>query len=210
MIHNLLNRWNHRDCQGSDLDQENCGAGIRIGKYKLLVGYPGDGRWSNVSSKRTPRGPQMPWDYQRFGKAAWKETRRDGCNLATGIGCPCWRGRCLYDLEADPGERVDLSMRLPDVARRLMRRLVEASASGTQAAHLCHAAADADRKAFTATITQREGLSAVCGDERLERRPERARMLQCLRMAGVKGGGRTEVVRAARARCRERRPAVSR
>ena len=52
-----------------------------------------------------------------------------------------------------------------------MRRLVEASASGTQAAHLCHAAADADRKAFTAMITQQKAFlpyveTSVWSDDR--------------------------------------------
>ena len=182
ILHNLLTRWNHRDCRGADLDEENCGAGIRIGKYKLLAGYPGDSRWSRASLTRgshstrfsTPRGPQMPWDYKRFGTAVWRETRKDGCNLATGIGCPCWRGYCLFDLDADPGERIDLSTRLPHVTRRLLARLEEASSSGTQGVHLCHGVAASAKRALSEVLARHhaylpfvaEGAATAWHDDR--------------------------------------------
>ena len=178
VLHNILNRWNHRDCRGSDLDEENCGAAIRMGKYKLLTGYPGDSRWSNHSTARPgrrtlPRGPQMPWDFKGLGTNAWHAPRKDGCNLFTGVGCPCWRGNCLFDVEADPGERVDLSSRLPHVVKQLLTRLTEASTTGTQGAHLCHTHAEADKRALAKVLKAKRAFlpfanasSAVWHDDR--------------------------------------------
>lgn len=185
VLHNLLTRWNHRDCRGSDLDEENCGAGIRVGKFKLLAGYPGDSRWSEAGTSRprgraratVPRGPQMPWDWKGLGTAAWRATRKDGCTLSNGIGCPCWRGYCLFDLEADPGERTDLSARLPHVVKRLRARLEQASLRGTQGAHLCHAAGDAAKQGLAAVLKLQgaylpyvnESTTSAWRDDRTER-----------------------------------------
>lgn len=187
VVHNLLNRWNHRDCRGSDLDEENCGAAIRVGKYKLVAGYPGDSRWSNHTPPNdghwtnrgrrfVPRGPQMPWDFQTLGAAAWHAPRMDGCNLFTGHGCPCWRRHCLFDLESDPGETTDLGKRLPHVVRRLLARLADAGTTGTQGAHLCRAATEVDDRAFAAVRSAHRALlpyanasSSIWRDDRAAR-----------------------------------------
>jgi len=91
-----------------------CGAALRVGDYKLVVGYPGDSRAlalpnASASSAVTPLlnqsggGPGL-----------------DGCNYTSGVGCPCHHmngGPCLYDVVADPGESRDLSkVRRPHMA----------------------------------------------------------------------------------------------
>ena len=118
----------------------------------------------------------MPWNYT-LGAAAWRVTRVDGCNLAIGLGCPCWRGYCLFDLEADPAERNDVSERLPHVVKRMLKRLTEASAGGTQGAHLCHAAAEAAKRGLADVLARRraylpyvnESSATVWHDDRAAR-----------------------------------------
>ena len=149
VVHNILNRWNHRDCKGSDLDEENCGAAIRVGRFKLLAGYPGDSRWSRIDNKAVE-----PWNWTAHGKNVWRRTRSDGCNLESGVGCPCWHGYCLFDLASDPAERFDISEQLPAVVARLKMRLAAAAETATQGAHLCWPADALDKKALAKRLEQ--------------------------------------------------------
>ena len=66
----------------------------------------------------------------------------------SGDDCPCWRSACLFDLEADPGERTDLSRTLPAVTRRLLHALRGESSGGTQGSHLPKGRAAADTLAL--------------------------------------------------------------
>lgn len=134
VVHQILNKYNHRDCNGSDHALQNCGAAIRVGKYKLLAGYPGDSRWVPLPNETHNQPGQM--------------MANDGCDLSTGENCPCFRGYCLFNIEADPNERNDLSHAMPDVVKQLIARLAEVSQTGTQGSHLCTDAASADAAAL--------------------------------------------------------------
>eukprot|EP00041_Stephanoeca_diplocostata_P017392 m.349118 g.349118 ORF g.349118 m.349118 type:complete len:661 (+) comp20685_c0_seq1:183-2165(+) len=129
IVHQILNQFNLRDC--STTTEQNCGAAIRVGKYKLLAGYPGDSRWVQL--------PAM-----QGGDRLLRGFDGDGCNITTGHNCSCWHGYCLFDLEADPTEHHDLSAQLPDVVATLLHRLEQVSGTGTQGAHLCGDAATTD------------------------------------------------------------------
>ena len=151
VVHQILNQFNLRDCLGADHDMENCGAAVRVGRYKLLAGYPGWSQWAGD----TPANPA--WlgdpDWQRYNKSeAPAQPRGDGCKIVSGERCPCWRSLCLFDLEADPGERHDLSRALPAVRSRLLTVLQAESSRGAQGSHLTKAAAAADALALGHTL----------------------------------------------------------
>ena len=146
VVHQVLNQFNLRDCLGADHDKQNCGAAIRIGKFKLLAGYPGWSQWAG-DAPANPAWRGDP-DWQRYGGDAHKQPRGDGCRILSGDDCPCWRSACLFDLEADPGERTDLSRTLPAVTRRLLHALRGESSGGTQGSHLPKGRAAADTLAL--------------------------------------------------------------
>eukprot|EP00966_Prymnesium_polylepis_P257204 5941537-Prymnesium_polylepis.1 len=56
VIHQIVNRYNPRDCMGADHDAQNCGGAIRVGKHKLLWGYPGDARGHGARG-----GQELDW-----------------------------------------------------------------------------------------------------------------------------------------------------
>ncbi|KAL1518597.1 hypothetical protein AB1Y20_002885 [Prymnesium parvum] len=143
VIHQVVSRWSPRDCLGADHDAQNCGAALRVGRYKLLAGYPGDARDSAEAADSAAWEP----DYAAFPSNASLMARSDGCRLADGARCRCWRAACLFDVVADPSEAVELSGARPRLAALLARRLAEASLSASQGAAACAAARAADAAA---------------------------------------------------------------
>jgi len=84
-------------------------AALTVGKWKLITG----GRMDNQS--RPMGGPQVPFSGWRpgYGKAA-KENNADIVNCAKG---------CLMDIESDPNEHEEVSVKNPQVLQRMMARL---------------------------------------------------------------------------------------
>lgn len=136
VIHQVINQNNPRDCYGADHDAQNCGGGLRIGKWKLLVGYPGDSRDRSASNLRST---YAKWNLiARYGgRNASQMPRLDGCHIFTGEGCPCWRSLCLFDMESDQEEQHDKSTELPRVAAKMLRRLRDVSSSAPMRAGTC-------------------------------------------------------------------------
>ena len=73
---------------------QSCGGGIRIGDFKLLVGYPGDSR--RVVEPTAAGAVSAPSGLEGDGIAVGPLL--DGCNETTGEKCPCHHlngGPCL-------------------------------------------------------------------------------------------------------------------
>lgn len=67
--------------------QEACGAALRVGDYKLVVGYSVSGRRheSAGAPERVGGGTPAPALLLQSGDGPGP----DGCNYTTGKGCPC-------------------------------------------------------------------------------------------------------------------------
>lgn len=98
-----------------------CGGALRVGRYKLIMGYPGDSRVLPLPASETMATKIAQSDNVILGITA--EERRglngdgggpgpDGCDYKTGNKCPCHHlngGPCLFDIESDPTESHDLA-----------------------------------------------------------------------------------------------------
>lgn len=143
VVHMVLNRYTHRDCNASGHALQNCGASIRVGDYKLYAGYPGDSQWGPLpgDDQLQPRIlAGLPSDYilDPF----------DACDDVTGVGCPCWHGYCLFNVQTDRAERHEISATNPEIVKSLLKRLMQVSETGTQGAYMCAEEAAADGKAL--------------------------------------------------------------
>merc|ERR1712113_1292021 len=79
-----------------------CGGALRVGRYKLIVGYPG-------------------WDVHAPISTS---------NITAHVGILHWdlcADHCLFDMENDPEENHDLSNVLTDVAGKVLQRFWELS-----------------------------------------------------------------------------------
>ena len=151
VVHQVLNQYNVRDCYGADHDAQSCGAAIRVGRWKLLAGYPGDSRGNEALALANATVYDKWVAIQRHGgRQALAMPRGDGCHILTGVGCRCWRATCLFDVQADPGELRDRSRDKPEVVAHLLRRLAAVSATAsTERVALCGwKAQNADRRAL--------------------------------------------------------------
>ena len=111
---------------------KGCSPALRVGKYKLIVGWPG---FNSVCTNAPPlpHNESLP-----FGHSGGKR-HDDGTHCVGGEWTPSWRNgtlscvpHCLFDLLADPGEANDLSND-PSYAETLVSlksRLAELSQSG--------------------------------------------------------------------------------
>ncbi|XP_071975307.1 arylsulfatase J [Engystomops pustulosus] len=77
---------------------------IRVNQWKLLTGNPGNGDWV------------PPQSFSNGGLSRWHNERVSLTN-----GKSLW----LFNITADPYERIDLSERYPDVVKQLLRRLAQ-------------------------------------------------------------------------------------
>ncbi|XP_069832909.1 arylsulfatase J [Dendropsophus ebraccatus] len=77
---------------------------IRVNQWKLLTGNPGNGDWV------------PPQSFSNIGLNRWHNERVSLTN-----GKSLW----LFNITADPYERVDLSERYPDIVKQLLRRLAQ-------------------------------------------------------------------------------------
>ncbi|XP_056421409.1 arylsulfatase J isoform X2 [Hyla sarda] len=77
---------------------------IRVNQWKLLTGNPGNGDWV------------PPQGFSNIGLSRWHNER-----VSLTSGKSLW----LFNITADPYERVDLSERYPDIVKQLLRRLAQ-------------------------------------------------------------------------------------
>ncbi|XP_073496043.1 arylsulfatase J [Phyllobates terribilis] len=77
---------------------------IRVNQWKLLTGNPGYGDWV------------PPQSFSNIGLNRWHNERVSPTN-----GKSLW----LFNITADPFERIDLSEKYPDVVKQLLRRLAQ-------------------------------------------------------------------------------------
>ncbi|XP_057712429.1 arylsulfatase I-like [Corythoichthys intestinalis] len=85
-------------------------AAIRVGDWKLLTGDPGHGEWVPPQVLPTLLG-------------RWWNLERAFPSLQHGRGSEVAKSVWLFNISADPYERLDLSQQRPDVVRRLLARL---------------------------------------------------------------------------------------
>eukprot|EP00812_Abedinium_dasypus_P002300 NODE_127_length_2008_cov_362.831029.p1 GENE.NODE_127_length_2008_cov_362.831029~~NODE_127_length_2008_cov_362.831029.p1 ORF type:complete len:474 (-),score=87.10 NODE_127_length_2008_cov_362.831029:569-1990(-) len=151
----LVNGLNPEHCEDWDVA---CGAALRMGDYKLIRGYPGDAR-----QLPPPEGLSQAND-----KGDYKVHGGDGCNYASGAGCPCHHlnaGPCLFNVVHDPSESEDLASR-PEHAERLtlmLERLDELSASPMPRTALL-GQAKSDDIALQCRFVEREGCFEPYGE----------------------------------------------
>ena len=86
------------------------GGAIRVGQYKLILG---DNPWASWYGEHSPNATSPP-----KGSNAWQQA------LAQ-----CGDVGCLYDIDADPTEHVDLAAALPAVASALRAKFLSINAS---------------------------------------------------------------------------------
>jgi hypothetical protein len=146
VIHQVVNQHNPRDCHGADHDAQNCGGGLRTGRWKLLVGYPGDSRTRNATNLHST---YAKWELiSRYGgQNASQMPRLDGCHIFSGEGCACWRSVCLFDVEVDQNEQHDQSVAQPGVVAKMLQRLRAVSSSAPTRAGKCGRARRGDEQA---------------------------------------------------------------
>ncbi|OCT97139.1 arylsulfatase J [Xenopus laevis] len=77
---------------------------IRVNHWKLLTGNPGSGDWI------------PPQSFSNVGTNRWNNER-----VTLASGKTVW----LFNITADPYERIDLSERYPDIVKQLLRRLAQ-------------------------------------------------------------------------------------
>eukprot|EP00040_Diaphanoeca_grandis_P027757 m.158827 g.158827 ORF g.158827 m.158827 type:complete len:637 (+) comp31110_c0_seq1:223-2133(+) len=100
----IVDTYNPEDCV---VWGQSCGGGIRVGDYKVLIGYPGDARVV-VEPNTDLGGSEQFQTVEPSGGGPGK----DGCNYTTGRGCPCHHlngGPCLFNVVLDPSESHNLA-----------------------------------------------------------------------------------------------------
>jgi hypothetical protein len=132
------------------VDNDKQGAAIRVGPHKLLVGAWGDPRHCDLNvSGMSPAFPAPPDSGGLGGEGGlWcMDLPPPGTPMGTlravppppvGAPVPPWWESVhgLYDVEADPRELHDLQHDLPDVAAKLLGRLLSFRASTVPSVHL--------------------------------------------------------------------------
>jgi len=94
---------------------QSCGGAIRVGDYKLIVGYPGDNRALPLPATAEGWAELYVAEKEQAGLAPGQSgggPGLDGCNYTTGYRCPCHHlngGPCLFDVVQDPSEKVNLA-----------------------------------------------------------------------------------------------------
>jgi|TARA_B110000208_G_scaffold148826_1_gene179620 hypothetical protein len=136
---------------------QNCGGAMRVGDFKVIVGYPGDSRALPLPASELHASELIAEEDKLFGITP--EVRRrlgggggnpglDGCMYNNGTGCPCFFKPCLFDVEHDPSESKDLAEDPAHAAtlRQLLARLKEISGTYMPPAGLIGALGTADSK----------------------------------------------------------------
>ena len=107
-----IHNWDHRS---TTCHYSNCGGSIRIGKYKLMLGYPGFP--DHVFPIPYPKHPDQV------------EECRNATIPGTLESLPCNNG-CLFDLSTDISEAHDVSAEFPEIVTKMTNRLLEVSKEG--------------------------------------------------------------------------------
>ena len=95
---------------------------------KLYAGYPGDSQWGALPSDEllvTQQAAVMRSSSLGGGGGGVIVGSDDSCDDVTGVGCPCWHGYCLFDVQHDRAEHHEISAANPAIVQRLLKRLME-------------------------------------------------------------------------------------
>jgi len=109
---------------------------IRVGKWKLIVGHPGRGDWYGTDPSPAWAGPHVmgpdvtdyavirsggPSSDMQLGDGGQARVQEEGADDFDNVVKNLW----LFDLEADPTEKRDLSAQHPEVVSSLQARLAK-------------------------------------------------------------------------------------
>ncbi|KAL4219483.1 hypothetical protein ACF0H5_022061 [Mactra antiquata] len=99
-------------------------AAIRVGKYKLIDGYPGPFRSWYPPDQVTKDECDCSDEREYYNCLQKRDTVRLIDAQEKGLG-GMWAGEGLYDLTVDPNERNDISKQHPDIVKELKDKLDE-------------------------------------------------------------------------------------
>jgi hypothetical protein len=125
---------------------QSCGAALRVGDFKVIVGYPGDSRRIPLPATENLASVIAAADNVRLGLDPRDRVLMngdggapgDGCEYANGTGCPCYSTPCLFNVVDDITESHDLASDPQHAAtlRSLLDRLTALSSSAMPPAGL--------------------------------------------------------------------------
>eukprot|EP00035_Acanthoeca_spectabilis_P037975 m.49057 g.49057 ORF g.49057 m.49057 type:complete len:682 (+) comp8939_c0_seq1:1801-3846(+) len=136
---------------------QSCGAALRVGDFKVLVGYPGDSRALPLpatehkataleAADNLAKGIDFVTRHRLGGDGGGGGS--DGCIYSNGTKCPCYFSPCLFNVVTDPTESHDLAAdpAYHDKLQALLLRLQQISATHMPQAGLVGPLGDNDTK----------------------------------------------------------------
>eukprot|EP00037_Helgoeca_nana_P023402 m.242615 g.242615 ORF g.242615 m.242615 type:complete len:706 (+) comp26340_c0_seq1:1750-3867(+) len=144
---------------------QSCGAALRSGDYKIIVGYPGDARAlplpasENAATQITANDNRIKGVTPAVRAAIGGDgggPGPDGCSYNNGTGCPCFHKPCLFNVATDPSESHDLGgdPQYTTTLRTLLLELQTASSTVMPPAGLVGAMYDTDTKLQCTFVAQ--------------------------------------------------------
>jgi len=157
---NNTNALNPEDC--TTRWGQACGGALRVGDYKLIVGYPGDSRALPLPATELRAAAIADADDRIYGNFYSDRVTvqvdqsgggpgPDGCDYNNGTGCPCHHlngGPCLFNVARDVTESHNLAAdpAYASIKRALLKRMSEYASTHMPPAGLIGALLTADEQ----------------------------------------------------------------